>query len=53
MEAVHLVERHGQMRHFLNDKPRALRWGFYYALLFLIVSFGMFHSPAQFIYFQF
>jgi D-alanyl-lipoteichoic acid acyltransferase DltB (MBOAT superfamily) len=53
MECVHVIERHGQMRRFLDDKPIAVRWGFYYALILLIVNFGMFHNPAQFIYFQF
>jgi D-alanyl-lipoteichoic acid acyltransferase DltB (MBOAT superfamily) len=53
MECVHLIERHGDMRRFLDDKPIAVRWGFYYALILLIANFGMFHNPAQFIYFQF
>jgi hypothetical protein len=50
---VHVLERHGAMRTLLDEKPLAVRWSFYYALLFLIVSFGMFHSPMEFIYFQF
>jgi hypothetical protein len=53
MEMVHVIERHGQMRRFLDDKPVAIRWAFYYALVLLIATFGMFHNPAQFIYFQF
>jgi len=53
MEGVHLIERHKQMRRFLDDKPIAVRWAFYYALLLLIANFGMFHSPLEFIYFQF
>jgi hypothetical protein len=53
MEGVHVLERHGAMRKLLDEKPLAVRWSFYYALLFLIVSFGMFHSPMEFIYFQF
>jgi D-alanyl-lipoteichoic acid acyltransferase DltB (MBOAT superfamily) len=53
MEAVHIIERHGQMRRFLDDKPAAIRWAFYYVLILLIATFGMFHNPAQFIYFQF
>lgn len=53
MEGVHLIERHGQMRRFLDSKPLALRWAFYYSLILLIVNFGMFHSPMEFIYFQF
>ena len=53
METVHLIERHGQMRRFLDDKPIAVRWAFYYGLLFLIANFGMFHTPMEFIYFQF
>jgi D-alanyl-lipoteichoic acid acyltransferase DltB (MBOAT superfamily) len=53
IEMVHVIERHGQMRRFLDDKPVAIRWAFYYALVLLIATFGMFHNPAQFIYFQF
>ena len=53
MEGVHVLERHGAMRQLLDEKPLALRWAFYYGLLFLILSFGMFHSPMEFIYFQF
>jgi len=53
MEGVHLIERHKQMRRFLDDRPVIVRWAFYYALLLLIANFGMFHSPLEFIYFQF
>ena len=53
MESVHMIERHGEMRRFLDDKPLALRWAFYYVLIQLIANFGLIHDPAEFYYFQF
>ncbi len=53
MEAVHVAERHGKMRQLLDEKPMLVRWAFYYGLILLIISFGMFHTPMEFIYFQF
>ena len=52
MEAVHLLERHKNMRHFLSQKPLALRWSVYSALLWWILLYGSFTEQA-FIYFQF
>lgn len=52
MEAVHLVQRHGSIRHMLRDKPAWLRWAIYYSLIFGIIFFGVFRD-TQFIYFQF
>jgi hypothetical protein len=40
-------------RAMLVRRPRWQRWSFYYGFVLLIVNFGMFHSPQQFIYFQF
>lgn len=52
MEFVHLVQRHGSIRHMLRDKPAWFRWSLYYAMLFGIIFFGVFRE-TQFIYFQF
>jgi D-alanyl-lipoteichoic acid acyltransferase DltB (MBOAT superfamily) len=37
----------------LARRHRGLRWSLYYAVVLLIFNFGMFHSPSEFIYFQF
>lgn len=52
MEAVHLVQRHGSIRHMLSTKPAWFRWALYYGMLFGIIFFGVFRE-TQFIYFQF
>lgn len=52
MEGVHLLQRHGQMRHFLNNYPVWVRWPIYYGLMLGILLFGKFGSNA-FVYFQF
>lgn len=52
LEAVHLVQRHGEIRHMLKSQPVFVRWGIYYAILFGILMFGEFNL-TQFIYFQF
>lgn len=52
MEAIHLFQEHRGMRHFLNSKPKIIRWTTYVTLLVLILALGVFDS-RQFIYFQF
>ncbi len=52
MEFVHVVQRHGSIRHMLSEKPAWFRWMIYYSLLFGILFFGVF-KETQFIYFQF
>jgi alginate O-acetyltransferase complex protein AlgI len=52
-----------QVGQYLNHKynvskrlfsiPLAIRWSMYLTLVFFILFFGMFHSDAEFIYFQF
>jgi len=37
----------------LYTLPMAIRWPVYFTLIFSILFFGMFHSDAEFIYFQF
>jgi len=52
LEIIHVIQRHGSIRHMLADKPAYLRWPVYYCLLLGIVCFGEF-GKNQFIYFQF
>lgn len=40
-------------QYFFQDKPLPVRWAFYCILLLFTISFGLFHSNAEFIYFQF
>ena len=52
MESVHVIQRHGSIRHMLSEKPLWVRWSIYYGLAFAIILFGVF-KQQQFIYFQF
>jgi D-alanyl-lipoteichoic acid acyltransferase DltB (MBOAT superfamily) len=52
MEAVHLMERHRNVRHLLKEKPAAVRGLVYAGLVLSILFFGKFTSHS-FIYFQF
>ena len=52
MEAVHVLQRHGRMRHMLAEKPAWIRWPVYYGLVLSILFFGVFNKTS-FIYFQF
>ncbi|MFW5737139.1 MAG: MBOAT family O-acyltransferase [Halanaerobium sp.] len=52
MEIVHLMQRQGSVREFLNQKPLFLRWAAYYGLVIIILAFGV-YGEAEFIYFQF
>ncbi len=49
---VHLLQRHGSMRHMLAERSAKTRWLVYLALLLGILFFGVFNR-SQFIYFQF
>jgi len=55
MEAIHLIQRHGSIRHMMRDKPIWVRWSLYYALIFMILLLGVYDvtEKSQFIYFQF
>jgi alginate O-acetyltransferase complex protein AlgI len=53
MEAVQLFKRKKGNFYFFQDRPAVVRWGFYFALTFVIYSFGLFHNNSEFIYFQF
>ena len=52
LEFVQLKTRGRRAIDWLFDKPRVLRWGFYYSLILLILIFGVFDN-SEFIYFQF
>jgi len=52
MEAIHLIQRHGSIRHMMRDKPIWFRWALYYVLVFMILSFGI-YGKSEFLYFQF
>ncbi|MFP4198959.1 MAG: MBOAT family O-acyltransferase [Halanaerobium sp.] len=52
MEIVHLMQRQGSVREFLNQKPLLFRWAAYYGLVIIILAFGV-YGEAEFIYFQF
>ncbi len=52
MEFIHIIQERRGMRKFLNNKPIVLRWALYYAVIFLILLFGVFERQ-EFIYFQF
>ncbi|MGL4630682.1 MAG: MBOAT family O-acyltransferase [Leadbetterella sp.] len=43
---------HRNVDQWLAKKPKAVEWGIYYVLLFIILGFGYF-GEVQFIYFQF
>ncbi len=54
MEGVHLLQRHGSIRHMLLSRPVWVRWPVYYAMIFMILVFAKTGPDAQqFIYFQF
>ena len=42
-----------EFNNLLINSPKFIRWGFYYAILFSILFFGVLNSAPQFIYFQF
>jgi alginate O-acetyltransferase complex protein AlgI len=48
-----LVDSHRSVWGMLTSSPRILRWGFSYALLFLVLFFGPYNQAQNFIYFQF
>jgi alginate O-acetyltransferase complex protein AlgI len=52
MESVHYMQRHGSIRHMLDQRPAYVRWGLYYALLLGMLYLGVLNK-SQFIYFQF
>ena len=53
MEVIHYIQRDKSIRNIVSSKPTWVRWGLYYLFIMLFFIFGIFDSPAQFIYFQF
>lgn len=53
MIGLEWITRHQEfaLKNFLKNKPRFVRWGFYYALIFLIFLF--YTAPKGYIYAQF
>lgn len=52
MEAIHVLQNRYSIRDWIRTKPAYMRWGMYYAIILLIIFFGVFEN-RQFIYFQF
>jgi len=52
MEGIHMIQRHGSIRHMLSGKPLFVRWITYYSIILSIIIFGVF-GTNDFIYFQF
>ncbi len=52
MEVVHIIQNKRSLNILLEQQPRILRWGIYYAFIFAILYMGVFQN-RQFIYFQF
>lgn len=50
---IHLIQRHGSIRHMMSTKPVWLRWGCYCFMVLGMLLFGYSGSAKQFIYFQF
>lgn len=53
MEGIHYVQRDKSISQIIKSKPIWVRWSIYYLFVMLFFIFGVFDSPAQFIYFQF
>ena len=53
MEAVHLLQRKGSVRHLLQSKPALVRWPAYSLLLLFLLLFSYGTANPAFIYFQF
>lgn len=52
LEVVHVIQARGVTLDWLARKPAWLRWSLYYALILLILNFGVFNA-SPFFYFQF
>jgi len=53
MELAHRHMGNRSIAEVMAAKPKWQRWGIYYAILLLILFFGVFGQAQQFIYFQF
>ena len=52
MEGIHIMQYKYRIRDWIKLQPIYLRWGIYYASLFMVIFLGVFGN-RQFIYFQF
>ncbi|MHC4167782.1 MAG: MBOAT family O-acyltransferase [Planctomycetota bacterium] len=52
MEAIHFIQRRGNITHSFFAMPVPVRWAAYYSVIFAILFFGKFDTN-EFIYFQF
>jgi len=50
---IEILMGKNEFNNLLLNSPKYVRWGFYYAILFSILFFGVLNSAPQFIYFQF
>ncbi len=50
---IELFEKNNRIYISLDKKPFILRFAFYYILVIIIISMGVFNNAGQFIYFQF
>ena len=53
LETVHYLQKIGSLREKIFALPTLGRWSIYILGLFLILLFGVYDRPVQFIYFQF
>ena len=52
LEAVHWMQRRGNLISTLSERPLLIRWALYYGCIATILIFGEFGGQA-FVYFQF
>ena len=52
LEAVHLLQRRGNLLELIKQRPVYQRWALYYLMIMVIIFFGVYEN-RQFIYFQF
>jgi D-alanyl-lipoteichoic acid acyltransferase DltB (MBOAT superfamily) len=52
MEFIHLAQYRVHIREWVKTQPTYLRWGLYYAIVIVILYYGV-YEDRQFIYFQF
>jgi alginate O-acetyltransferase complex protein AlgI len=52
LEIVQFFQERTSLNALVSRQPALVRWGIYYALIMVIILFGVFEE-AEFIYFQF
>lgn len=52
MEIIHVIQNKHSVRDWIRSKPSYIRWSIYYAVVLMILFFGVYEN-RQFIYFQF